>query len=219
MLAEAADGPVVLGIGINVSQAADELPPEVDTPATSLLAGAAGVDRPCSSRRSSDDSSSATTPGSARPRVSREAQALGHRRDRVGRRNDDVVLAAGTVPLRASARSRPYLLRSRHQRAAVDGRRRRGRTGRRHGHRRGRRPRSNANRTASRPSRSARRPSARRPGSLARRSNGTVARGLRRGTRVRRRLDVRGERERSVSAAVAVRRTTPCPRDRRTARG
>jgi BirA family biotin operon repressor/biotin-[acetyl-CoA-carboxylase] ligase len=44
VLAEAADGRVVLGIGINVSQAAGELPPEVD--ATSLhLVGAGDVDR------------------------------------------------------------------------------------------------------------------------------------------------------------------------------
>jgi BirA family biotin operon repressor/biotin-[acetyl-CoA-carboxylase] ligase len=44
VLAEAAEGRVVLGIGINVSQSEDELPPEVT--ATSLrLAGAAEVDR------------------------------------------------------------------------------------------------------------------------------------------------------------------------------
>lgn len=44
VLAEAADGRVVLGIGINVSQSEDELPPEVA--ATSLrLAGASDVDR------------------------------------------------------------------------------------------------------------------------------------------------------------------------------
>jgi BirA family biotin operon repressor/biotin-[acetyl-CoA-carboxylase] ligase len=44
VLAEAAEGRVVLGIGINVSQAEDELPPKVE--ATSLrLAGAAEVDR------------------------------------------------------------------------------------------------------------------------------------------------------------------------------
>ena len=44
VLAEAAGGRVVVGIGINVSQSADELPPEV--PATSLrLAGASDVDR------------------------------------------------------------------------------------------------------------------------------------------------------------------------------
>ena len=45
VLAEAAEGRVVLGIGINVSQAEDDLPPGVG--ATSLhLAGAEGVDRP-----------------------------------------------------------------------------------------------------------------------------------------------------------------------------
>jgi BirA family biotin operon repressor/biotin-[acetyl-CoA-carboxylase] ligase len=45
VLAEASEGRVVLGIGINVSQAEDELPPGVS--ATSLrLAGAAEVDRP-----------------------------------------------------------------------------------------------------------------------------------------------------------------------------
>jgi len=44
VLAEAAEGRVVLGIGINVSQSEDELPPEVA--ATSLrLAGASAVDR------------------------------------------------------------------------------------------------------------------------------------------------------------------------------
>jgi BirA family biotin operon repressor/biotin-[acetyl-CoA-carboxylase] ligase len=44
VLAEAAEGRVVLGIGINVSQSQDELPPDVA--ATSLrLAGAGGVER------------------------------------------------------------------------------------------------------------------------------------------------------------------------------
>jgi BirA family transcriptional regulator, biotin operon repressor / biotin---[acetyl-CoA-carboxylase] ligase len=44
VLAEAAEGRVVLGIGINVSQSADQLPPEAN--ATSLgLEGAAGTDR------------------------------------------------------------------------------------------------------------------------------------------------------------------------------
>jgi BirA family biotin operon repressor/biotin-[acetyl-CoA-carboxylase] ligase len=44
VLAEAAEGRVVLGIGINVSQTEEELPPEVH--ATSLrLAGASDVDR------------------------------------------------------------------------------------------------------------------------------------------------------------------------------
>jgi BirA family biotin operon repressor/biotin-[acetyl-CoA-carboxylase] ligase len=44
VLAEAAEGRVVLGVGINVSQSEDELPPEVA--ATSLrLAGASEVDR------------------------------------------------------------------------------------------------------------------------------------------------------------------------------
>jgi BirA family transcriptional regulator, biotin operon repressor / biotin---[acetyl-CoA-carboxylase] ligase len=37
ILAEARDGRVVLGIGINVNVAADQLPTEVDRPATSLL--------------------------------------------------------------------------------------------------------------------------------------------------------------------------------------
>jgi BirA family transcriptional regulator, biotin operon repressor / biotin---[acetyl-CoA-carboxylase] ligase len=37
VLAEAREGRVVLGIGINVNVAAEELPREVDTPATSLL--------------------------------------------------------------------------------------------------------------------------------------------------------------------------------------
>ena len=44
VLAEAAEGRVVLGVGINVSQTADELPPDVN--GTSLtLAGARDVDR------------------------------------------------------------------------------------------------------------------------------------------------------------------------------
>jgi BirA family biotin operon repressor/biotin-[acetyl-CoA-carboxylase] ligase len=37
MLAEAREGHVVLGVGVNVNLEADELPTEVDTPATSLL--------------------------------------------------------------------------------------------------------------------------------------------------------------------------------------
>ena len=37
ILAEASEGRVVLGIGVNVSQSADELPAESRTPATSLL--------------------------------------------------------------------------------------------------------------------------------------------------------------------------------------
>jgi BirA family biotin operon repressor/biotin-[acetyl-CoA-carboxylase] ligase len=37
ILAEARDGRVVLGIGINANITEDELPPDVDTPATSLL--------------------------------------------------------------------------------------------------------------------------------------------------------------------------------------
>ena len=37
ILAEASEGRVVLGIGVNVSQAAGELPAEARTPATSLL--------------------------------------------------------------------------------------------------------------------------------------------------------------------------------------
>jgi len=38
ILAEARDGRVVLGIGVNVNVEAEELPADVDTPATSLLA-------------------------------------------------------------------------------------------------------------------------------------------------------------------------------------
>jgi BirA family biotin operon repressor/biotin-[acetyl-CoA-carboxylase] ligase len=46
ILAEARDGRVVLGIGINVNVPADELPTEVDRPATSLLVEAgAEIDR------------------------------------------------------------------------------------------------------------------------------------------------------------------------------
>jgi BirA family transcriptional regulator, biotin operon repressor / biotin---[acetyl-CoA-carboxylase] ligase len=46
ILAEARDGQVVLGIGINVNLAADELPEDVDLPATSLLVETGGaVDR------------------------------------------------------------------------------------------------------------------------------------------------------------------------------
>jgi BirA family biotin operon repressor/biotin-[acetyl-CoA-carboxylase] ligase len=37
ILAEASEGRVVLGIGVNVSQSADDLPAESRTPATSLL--------------------------------------------------------------------------------------------------------------------------------------------------------------------------------------
>jgi BirA family transcriptional regulator, biotin operon repressor / biotin---[acetyl-CoA-carboxylase] ligase len=37
ILAEASEGRVVLGIGVNVNQAAGELPPDARTPATSLL--------------------------------------------------------------------------------------------------------------------------------------------------------------------------------------
>jgi BirA family biotin operon repressor/biotin-[acetyl-CoA-carboxylase] ligase len=37
ILAEASEGRVVLGVGVNVSQAAGELPPDARTPATSLL--------------------------------------------------------------------------------------------------------------------------------------------------------------------------------------
>jgi BirA family biotin operon repressor/biotin-[acetyl-CoA-carboxylase] ligase len=40
ILAEAREGRVVLGIGVNVNVPAEELPEEVDTPATSLLATA-----------------------------------------------------------------------------------------------------------------------------------------------------------------------------------
>jgi BirA family biotin operon repressor/biotin-[acetyl-CoA-carboxylase] ligase len=45
ILAEASDGRVVLGIGINVSQRAEELPDDVATPATSLALEGAAVDR------------------------------------------------------------------------------------------------------------------------------------------------------------------------------
>ena len=46
ILAEAREGRVVLGIGINVNVAADDLPLDVDTPATSLLVETGGeVDR------------------------------------------------------------------------------------------------------------------------------------------------------------------------------
>ncbi len=46
ILAEARDGQVVLGIGINVNLAADEVPDDVDFPATSLLVETGGaVDR------------------------------------------------------------------------------------------------------------------------------------------------------------------------------
>jgi BirA family transcriptional regulator, biotin operon repressor / biotin---[acetyl-CoA-carboxylase] ligase len=45
ILAEASDGRVVLGVGVNVSQRADELPDDVVTPATSLALEGATVDR------------------------------------------------------------------------------------------------------------------------------------------------------------------------------
>ena len=45
ILAEASDGRVVLGIGVNVSQRADQLPSDVVTPATSLALEGADVDR------------------------------------------------------------------------------------------------------------------------------------------------------------------------------
>jgi BirA family transcriptional regulator, biotin operon repressor / biotin---[acetyl-CoA-carboxylase] ligase len=45
ILAEASDGRVVLGVGVNVSQRADELPDDVVTPATSLALERADVDR------------------------------------------------------------------------------------------------------------------------------------------------------------------------------
>ena len=44
ILAEAADGRVVLGIGVNVTQARDELPPDADS-ATSLALEGVDVDR------------------------------------------------------------------------------------------------------------------------------------------------------------------------------
>jgi BirA family biotin operon repressor/biotin-[acetyl-CoA-carboxylase] ligase len=45
VLAEASDGRIVLGIGVNVGQTAGELPPDTATPATSLAVEGAGVDR------------------------------------------------------------------------------------------------------------------------------------------------------------------------------
>jgi BirA family biotin operon repressor/biotin-[acetyl-CoA-carboxylase] ligase len=45
ILAEASDGRVVLGIGVNVSQAQAQLPESVQTPATSLALEGATVDR------------------------------------------------------------------------------------------------------------------------------------------------------------------------------
>jgi BirA family biotin operon repressor/biotin-[acetyl-CoA-carboxylase] ligase len=46
ILAEAREGRVVLGIGINANMTADDLPTEVDTPATSLLVeSGAEIDR------------------------------------------------------------------------------------------------------------------------------------------------------------------------------
>src|SRR5262249_51411176 len=45
ILAEAVDGRVVLGVGVNVSQTEDDLPDEVVTPATSLALEGAAVDR------------------------------------------------------------------------------------------------------------------------------------------------------------------------------
>ena len=46
ILAEASAGRVVLGIGVNVSQAADELPKRPQLPATSLVLEGATVERP-----------------------------------------------------------------------------------------------------------------------------------------------------------------------------
>jgi BirA family transcriptional regulator, biotin operon repressor / biotin---[acetyl-CoA-carboxylase] ligase len=46
ILAEASDGRVVLGIGVNVSQLSEELPDNVVTPATSLALEGAAVERP-----------------------------------------------------------------------------------------------------------------------------------------------------------------------------
>ncbi|HXY84850.1 MAG TPA: biotin--[acetyl-CoA-carboxylase] ligase [Gaiellaceae bacterium] len=43
VLAEATDGRVVLGIGVNVNQTADELPAEAQTPATSLRVETGGI--------------------------------------------------------------------------------------------------------------------------------------------------------------------------------
>jgi BirA family biotin operon repressor/biotin-[acetyl-CoA-carboxylase] ligase len=45
ILAESSDGRVVLGVGINVSQTAEQLPGNVQTPATSLSVEGATVDR------------------------------------------------------------------------------------------------------------------------------------------------------------------------------
>jgi BirA family biotin operon repressor/biotin-[acetyl-CoA-carboxylase] ligase len=45
ILAEASDGRVVLGIGVNVSQRADEFPADVAAPATSLALEGASVER------------------------------------------------------------------------------------------------------------------------------------------------------------------------------
>jgi BirA family transcriptional regulator, biotin operon repressor / biotin---[acetyl-CoA-carboxylase] ligase len=45
VLAESADGRVVLGIGLNVAQTLDELPPRTDPPATSLALEGARTDR------------------------------------------------------------------------------------------------------------------------------------------------------------------------------
>jgi BirA family biotin operon repressor/biotin-[acetyl-CoA-carboxylase] ligase len=45
ILAESSEGRVVLGIGVNVTQAHDELPPDADPPATSLALEGGDVDR------------------------------------------------------------------------------------------------------------------------------------------------------------------------------
>src|SRR5207249_2775895 len=44
VLAEAVEGRVVLGIGVNVSQSPAQLPPDADPPATSLALQGAAVD-------------------------------------------------------------------------------------------------------------------------------------------------------------------------------
>jgi BirA family biotin operon repressor/biotin-[acetyl-CoA-carboxylase] ligase len=45
ILAEAVEGRIVLGIGVNVTQTADQLPSDVVTPATSLALEGATIDR------------------------------------------------------------------------------------------------------------------------------------------------------------------------------
>jgi BirA family biotin operon repressor/biotin-[acetyl-CoA-carboxylase] ligase len=45
ILAESSEGRVVLGVGVNVTQSRDELPPDADPPATSLALEGATVDR------------------------------------------------------------------------------------------------------------------------------------------------------------------------------